>query len=299
MSSFYDNRSYWTSLHTKFKGELKAVGHPFLSESLNQLKYESEAATVILALKKIMDAFGQMDRKRLSVLDVGAGYGYWTGLIYDLLSKNGFGVNASALDVSIDALDVIQERLPHIHPIHGDLRSIAINQFAESFDFVFSCYCLHHLTHANDFLNALQFVGQSVNNGGFLLIMDPVLTMPFSKADTLDFQSFHGNGIPRHLYYVDDLLAGFGLRRCLVLPAVSFLLNENIQAPDKLSYYIMMAMWKLVCRLDRIDHLIEKTAGMWGYVDSLLKRHDLGFSSSVCVYHKAKSGSNVSALFGL
>jgi len=273
-------------LHEKFKGEFRAVGHPFLSESMNQLKYESEAETILIGLKKIIDVFRQTDRAELSVLDVGAGYGYWTGLVYDLLSKNGFRVNASALDMSTEALDVIQDRLPHVNPISADLRTIPPDQSEEAYDLVFSCYCLHHLTRANDFLNAVQFVGRSVNKGGFLLIMDPILTMPFSKADTLDFQSFRGNGIPRHLYFVDDILADFGLRRCLALPAVSFILNENIEAPDRLSFYAMMAVWKLLCRLDRIKNLVQKTSGIFKYTDALLKRQGLAFSSSVCVYQK-------------
>lgn len=286
MSLPYDNRSYWTSLHEKLKGELKAVGHPFLSESMNRLKYESEAETVLLGLRRITDVFGQAGRKDLSVLDVGAGYGYWSGLVYEVLSRNSFRVRASALDVSADALDVLKERFPQMEPIRADLTTIAPDKFEGTYDFVFACYCLHHLTRAGDFLNALQFVGRSVNPGGFLLIMDPVLTRPFSKADTLDFESFRGNGIPRHLYYVDDLLAGWGLRRCLVLPAVSFLLNENIEAPNQLSYQAMTILWKLLCRLDRIDGLTEKSAGMLRSLDIALKRRGLAFSSSVCIYER-------------
>jgi len=278
-------------LHENFKGELKAVGHPFLSEDMNQLKYESEAETVLIGLKKVVDAFRQVDQDKLSVLDVGAGYGYWTGLVYDLFSKSGFGVNASALDVSMEALDILRDRLPYVNPINADLRTIAPDKSEESYDFVFSCYCLHHLTRANDFLNALQFVGRSVKKDGFLLIMDPVLSMPFSKADTLVFQSFHGNGIPRHLYFVDDILADIGLKRCLVLPAVSFILNENIEAPNRLSYYAMTVIWKLLCRLDRIENLTQRTAGVFKYIDLVLKRQGLAFSSSVCLYQKSDQNS--------
>jgi SAM-dependent methyltransferase len=286
MSTSYDNRSYWTSLHKTLKGELKAVGHPFLSESMNRLKYESEAESIIIGLEKIIEVFKQADRTELSILDVGAGYGYWTGLVYDLLSKNGFHVNASALDISSDALDVIRDRLPAVNRVSADLRTIAPNQSKEAYDLVFTCYCLHHLTRVHDFLNAIQFVGRSITRGGFLLIMDPVLAMPFSKADTLDILSYRGNGIPRHLYFVDDILAGLDLRRCLVMPAVSFFLNENIEAPDKLSYYTMMALWKLLCRLDRVDGLVEKSAGILKFIDSGLKHLNLAFSSSVCLYQK-------------
>jgi len=242
-----------------------------------------------------MDGFRQVNRTELSVLDVGAGYGYWTGLVCDLFSKNSFRINASALDVSREALDIIHQRLPQVERISADLRTMAPDQSRESFDLVFACYCLHHLTRAHDFLNAVQFVGRSVNNGGFLLIMDPVLTMSFSKADTLDFQSFQGNGIPRHLYFMDDILAELGLRRSVVLPAVSFLLNENIEAPDRLSYYAMMVIWKLLCRLDRIKNFAQKTSNALRSIDSLLKRHNLAFSSSVSVYQKIDPDDTPSA----
>jgi SAM-dependent methyltransferase len=296
MSVSYDNRSYWTSLHETLKGELRAVGHPFLSESMNRLKYESEAESVLIGLKKISEEFRQLKRIELSLLDVGAGYGYWTGLVCDSLSQNAFRVNASALDLSPEALRVLQARLPHVNTIHADLRTISPNRSEQTYDLVSACYCLHHLTRASDFLNALQFVGRSVNQGGFLLMMDPVLTMPFSKADTLDFESFRGNGIPRHLYFVDDLLAGLGLRRSFILPAVSFILNENIEAPDRLSFYAMMTIWKLLCRLDRIENFAQRTAGIFKSVDSVLKRRGLAFSSTVCVYQKtdAVSASSVS-----
>ncbi len=283
---FYENQSYWMNLHEKFKGELRAVGHPFLSEEMNQLKYESEAKTILTSLEKIIASFKQVGYSKLSILDVGAGYGYWTALTYDALSQNGFQVDASALDISANALDVLQQRLPYVHPINADLTTIVPDKGKEAYDFVFACYCLHHLTRSHDFHNALQFMAHSVKRSGFLLIMDPVLSKPFSKADTLDFQTFHGNGIPRHLYFIDDVLAQLGMRRCLVLPAVSFLLNQNIEAPDMISYYTMMFMRKLLCRFDRIKNFAQRTAGALKYIDLVLKRQGLAYSSNVCLYQK-------------
>lgn len=283
---FYDNQSYWTDLHEKFGGEFKAVGHPFLSESMNQLKYESEAKAFLTSLEKVVAAFKKTDQTELSILDIGAGYGYWTSIAYELLSHNGYKVDVSALDISTKALTVLKERLPYADPIVADLKTIAPDNEQGNHDFVFSCYCLHHLTRAHDFFNALQFAAQSVKLGGFLLIMDPILSMPFSKADTLDFQTYRGNGIPRHLYYIDDVVAKLGLTRCLKVPAVSFLLNENIEAYTRLGYSTMMLIWKLMCRLDRVKGLVQSTSGILRNVDSFLKRNGLAFSSSVCVYQK-------------
>lgn len=282
----YDNQSYWLRLHEKFKGGFKAVGHPFLSESLNQLKYESEAETFLSGLGTIIAALRQTGRTNLSVLDVGAGYGYWTAIAYELLSHNGFKVTVSALDISTEALNVLKERLPYVNPIHADLKAIAPDSQKEAYDLVSACYCLHHLTRTCDFLNALQFTAQSVKKNGFLLLMDPILSMPFSRADAHEFRTYRGNGVPRHLYLIDDVLARYGLSRCLRLPAVSFLLNENIEAPGRLSYDVMMFMWKVICRLDRIEGFARTTAGMLRAVDSFLKRSGLAASSSVCIYQK-------------
>jgi 2-polyprenyl-3-methyl-5-hydroxy-6-metoxy-1,4-benzoquinol methylase len=157
-------------LHETLKGELKAVGHPFLSESMNRLKYESEAESVVLGLKKISEEFWRVNRTELSILDVGAGYGYWTGLVCDLLSKNKFTVSASALDMSSEALDVIRDRLPQVGRINADLRVIAPDQSAQAYDLVFSCYCLHHLTRAND--SSMPPVQVGVSKAVFF-IMDP------------------------------------------------------------------------------------------------------------------------------
>ena len=282
----YDNRKYWTQLHEELKGQLKAVGHPFLSESLNQLKYESEAAALEQALQKITDDFQKDARHNVSYLDIGAGTGYWTGLISDLFLTHGYQVEASALDVSEDALDVIGERLPFVHGIKDDLETIPPDKYSESYDLVSACYCLHHLVKANAFINALKFAGSSVRKGGFLMIMDPVLTRGFSKFDTMDFYSFRGNGIPRHLYFIDDVLFNLGLSRMTTHPAVSFVLNGHIEASGFWSYFAMGRIWELLCLLYRSDRLTQILSGGLVRLDRTLKKMNLSFSSSVYVYRK-------------
>lgn len=282
----YENRQYWPEIHERLKGQLKAVGHPFLSEELNRLKYRSEAATMEQALREIMATFQKNNQRQLSFLDIGAGTGFWTDIISSVLASNGYQADVSALDVSQDALDVIKERYPHVHRLQADLATISPDQFAGTYDLVTSCYCVHHIVRTNDFINAFQFAGSSVKQGGFLFVMDPVLMRPYSKFDSFDFYSYEGNGVPRHLYFLDDILSGLGLKRRAVYPAVSFLLNGCIEAQGPLGYFFMNSIWKVLCVLYRSERFVRSTAGLWQGTDAILKNTNLAFSSSLCVYQK-------------
>jgi len=282
----YNNPQYWKNIHNSYKGELRAVGHPFLSENLNRLKYESEGSSLSQALSKVVDDFAQKGFREFSFLDVGAGTGYWSSFIFDVFSHD-FIVNATALDISTEALDILTKQFPNMELVNDDLAKIAPNRFLESYDLVFSCYCLHHLVNHDDFVNALRFVGNSVKKEGFLLIMDPILKMPYSKYDTLDFNTFSGNGIPRHLYLIDDILGKVGLQRRSICPAVSFILNENIEAPGPIAYYLMTVTWKILCKFYRSEKIVQIFGGTLKYADKMLKRLSLSFSSSICLYQKA------------
>ena len=195
-------------------------------------------------------------------------------------------MNASALDVSGDALEVIKERLPHVHIIQEDLANVSPDRFANTHDLISSCYCFHHLIKTNDFLNALRFAGSSVKPGGFLLVMDPVLAKAYSNFDTLDYYSFRGNGIPRHLYLMDDILLDLGLERRLIYPAVSFILNGCIEARGNIGYYLMSSAWRFLCVFYRSEELTRFMSVVLKWVDRKLKKINWSNSSSVLLYQK-------------
>ena len=116
--------------------------------------------------------------------------------------------------------------------------------------------------------------------------MDPVLIRRFSKFDTIDYYSFRGNGIPRHLYFIDDLLFGLGLRRSAIYPAVSFILNGQIEAAGFWSYFAMSRIWEMLCLIYRSERLTDGLSGSLMRLDRMLKRANLSFSSSICIYQK-------------
>ncbi len=286
----YDNTEYWTGIHKKHKGHLQAVGHPTLCKRLNELKYQSEGNTMLDSVRGICREFRLMGKKKLSILDVGAGTGYWSKMVYDAFDKERFQVRATALDLSLDALDIVRRHSQHIDTVQEDLKTINPDLFARGFDLVISCYCLHHLVNLEDFLNALRFVAKSVSIDGFLIIMDPILTLPFSKFDVIDFPSYQGNGIPRHLYLIEDVLAKEGLCKRAIRPAVSFLLNGNIEGYDWFSYTAASTLWKALCMfIYKSDPLARLLSGVLLPLDKTLKDFYMAFSSSVCVYRKSMS----------
>jgi len=277
---------YWINLHKEYAGELKAVGHPGFCKTLNELKYDSEDNTMLQCLELIGRQFEQKDGNALTVLDVGAGTGYWSEIASRFFVNQGFSVAVTAVDISAVALKIVRERNPYVETICEDLKTIFPGPFIRKFNLVMACYSLHHLVGLDDFLNALRFAGTSVKPGGFLVLMDPILTLPFSKFDIMDFPYFQGNGIPRHLYLLDDILGKQGFSRQGTWPAVSFLLNGNIQGYGRCSYAIAGGLWKALAILYRSDRLTQLVSKILRRMDRILKNGGFGFSSSVCVYRR-------------
>ena len=104
----YDNTQYWTELHRRLTGQLVAVGYPNLSERFNELKYQSEAETLMSVLQEIVTA----PPSEWRILDVGAGTGYWTCLVDDYLRNQRLSPAITALDISAQALETVKTRLP-------------------------------------------------------------------------------------------------------------------------------------------------------------------------------------------
>jgi SAM-dependent methyltransferase len=282
----YDNTTYWQNIHNKHGYSLKSVGHPFLSESLNRLKYQSETDTMLQCLMTVANGFKQVQKSELSVLDVGAGTGYWSDIVQSYFSAQDFSLNMTALDISPKALSDLKKRNPHIKVVQKDLKSIQLEIFMQSFDLIITSYCLHHFINLDDFTNALRFVGKSVKNNGYLIIMDPILTMPYSLFDVMEFSSFKGNGIPRHLYIIDDILAKEGLHRNVFRPAVSFLLNGNIESQSHITYTLTTMIWRSLCFFYKSDRFVKSISKLLLTCDKFLKKRKLSFSLSISVYKK-------------
>jgi SAM-dependent methyltransferase len=284
VNSRYDNTSYWRELHARYPGELRAVGHPWLSEAANRLKYESEAESLAHAFRIVLKGFS--GRRSLDVLDVGAGTGFWTTLVSDMLRRHEIDARVSVLDISDEALASLAERMKGIHTIRADLKCDAPGANEGSYDLVTAMYCLHHLARRVEFANGLRYAAICVRSNGYLVVMDPILREGYSPFREIDEATWSGNGMPRSLEVIDRQLSELGLRRVVTRPAVSFLLNGPVEAAAKRSFAVRDALWRAATRLLRHQTVTRLASPALRYADRGLKALGLSGSSSICIYRK-------------
>jgi len=280
----YDNSAYWRGLHQTHPGSLKAVGHPWLSEAFNELKYRSEAET----LTGFLDSHRQLirDDAELRIADIGAGTGFWTEMLEHWFRSKRISATFTVIDISEEALTLIKERHPSFESIRADLTTTDPSWLKEKFGLVVSFYCLHHLPRTEHFLNGLRFAARAVAPNGILLMMDPILSEPYSPFHELVFSNHAGNGVPRSLYLMDDVLESEGLVRIALCPAVSFLLNGRIEARSRIGSAATNTLWTILQLLYRSERASRATGGAIIWADRVLKRHALAFSSSLVAYGK-------------
>ena len=282
----YDNPSYWRDLHQTLPGSLRAVGHPWLSEALNDLKYQSEASSLMDFLSNHRDIFSREGAPR--ILDIGAGTGFWTGVLQSWFTGQGVTSRVTAVDLSEEALALVKERFPDVETVHADVSTVDPFRFRDAYDLVVSFYCLHHVPRISGFLNGLRFAARSVAPGGILLLMDPVLTQAYSPFYSTVFSSHEGNGMPRPLTIIDDAVNHEGLDRIFLSPAVSFLLNGPIESSSKLGSALTSRLWTWLQCAYASQRATKTLAGPLAWTDGFLKRHALAFSSSIVVYRKIR-----------
>jgi len=282
----YDNTRYWIDIHRSLPGSLRAVGHPWLSEALNELKYQSEAESLGMALE--LAATPLAGKASLKVLDIGTGTGYWAEAIVAWLACQKVTAELTVLDISAEALANVKKRHPEFETIHADLKAVDPSSQRGGFDLVTSFYCLHHIPRAADFLNGLRFAGRSVASDGLFLLMDPILARPYSPFHAMAFRSENTNGMPRTLSLIDDLLNAEGLERVVMVPAVSFILNGAIEAGSKLVSELAGRTWYQLQRVYRRDGLTRRLSAAIIALDRKLKKATKGLSSSLIIYHRIR-----------
>jgi SAM-dependent methyltransferase len=282
----YDNTSYWRQLHERYPGELRAVGHPWLSEAANRLKYESEAESLAQAFGIVLEGFS--GRRSLDVLDIGAGTGFWTTLVSDMLRREGIDATISVLDISDEALAGLATRLKGIQTIRADLKRDAPGTHEGSFDLVTAMYCLHHLARRDEFANGLRYAASCVRRSGYLIVMDPILRQGYSPFNQIDEVTWNGNGMPRSLEVIDRQLGDAGLQRVAASPAVSFLLNGPIEAGGRSAFAMKQSLWNAAGMIFRHERATRLASGAFRVIDKALKNSGAAGSSSLCVYRKER-----------
>jgi 2-polyprenyl-3-methyl-5-hydroxy-6-metoxy-1,4-benzoquinol methylase len=252
----YDNSLYWLDIHKDYAGTLRAVGWPTLCEEFNKLKYISESDSFLTVLNRSVG-----EDKKMAVLEVGVGIGYWTSLLDEYCRRREVRPVMTALDISAAALALVKEKFPEIETLQADLKKVNINSNTVQYDLVTAVMVLLHLTDIEDYLHALKFCAQSVKAGGYFVLYEPLLQKNYSPFISIKYDVFSGNSIPRNASEVDNVLKNAGMEKCFVFPGASWLLNSPIQASSRMAYLFKWLVWNAMARLvfksDRLTRLLS------------------------------------------
>lgn len=282
----YNNSSYWMDIHKNFAGTLRAVGWPNLSEEFNKLKYLSESNSFLALMDQVIE-----DKKACEILEVGVGIGFWTAMKYEYGRKKGVSMNITALDISPAALAEVKEKFPAINILEADLKSVDVDANRGQYDLVTAIMVLLHLTDIESYFHSLDFCANSVKEGGYFILYEPLLNKHYSPFISIEYETFTGNSIPREFNAVDNILQNRGLKKCVVIPGASWLLNSPIQANSKLAYKFKSAVWILLAKLmygdDKLTRIFSKILLSF---DRVLKGKDS--DSGTFVLYKKKMGAN-------
>jgi SAM-dependent methyltransferase len=276
----YNNRAYWLGLHKSFSGSLRSVGWPDLSEEFNVLKYKSESEAFYHSISLSMSG-----KRSASVLEIGAGIGFWTNLTLAFAAQNKIQLDLSVLDISPEALDLIRNRFPDVTCIHSDLTSIK-KSVIKKYDIVTAIMVLLHLTDFDEYLKALNFCAASVRGGGHLIIYEPLLLRNYSPFISNKFNQFKGNSVTHVKFQIDNILSNLGFKEVAMMSGSSWLLNSPIQSGSKYEFLLKKYIWKFLARsFFKSDKLTRAIGYVFSSIDSLLKRKN-GDSGSFVVYLK-------------
>lgn len=155
----YEPASYWQGLHENVGG-LSAVGDPYAPERLNAWFYRTWSRN----LGRFVDRFGLHPE---SVFDVGAGTGFWV----DWWLHRG-AREVDGCDLAPAAVNRLNRRFGPRFILLDISKAPAPGRYA----LVSAMSVLLHITEPEAFRAALRNVATAVGPGGYLLLMDPLVT---------------------------------------------------------------------------------------------------------------------------
>lgn len=224
-ASPYKPDSYWQSMHQI--GGLAGVANPHLPEALNAWFYKNWARN----LDRFVAKRGLRPR---TVFDVGAGTGFWL----DWWLRHG-AEEVAGCDLVPLAVDRLQRRFGS-RVTHIDVSSQPI---PGAYELVSVINVLLHVTDGPAFTRALGNVAAAVAPGGYLLLMEPLVTGPSggSLVATADANSL---ARPADAYIAPLCAAGLEL---IVLEASTAIGSDPIEKGRR-GYRAWRASWNIMRR---------------------------------------------------
>jgi 2-polyprenyl-3-methyl-5-hydroxy-6-metoxy-1,4-benzoquinol methylase len=179
----YDASRYWEERFKEYGfSSLKSVGIEGMSHEENIKMYKEAGATV----KEIL--FKYPNLQNLSVLEIGCGTGFYTGLLHELGVKN-----FTAIDITDTFFKDLQTKFPGYH---FQKKDITTDQLENSYDLIIFIDVIEHIVTPEKLRQAMIHVRQALKKGGSLVIA-PLM-------NTREKKLFH-----LHLWTLEDVTSHF------------------------------------------------------------------------------------------
>lgn len=153
----YDAGHYWSDRLDAYRHSFRGVGNITLTEDENIAQY-SEAAEVVWNLFRTV-AFTPAQK---SVLDIGCGNGFWSGIFQEL----GVG-RYTGFDVTDVMFDVLRKRHPGFQYATGDLLT---TEFDPGFQLISMIDVTQHITNDNQLQLMLRRIRSLLASDGVFIV---------------------------------------------------------------------------------------------------------------------------------
>lgn len=156
----YHNAAYWSSIHSRFRGSLDAVGYAGYGEPFNRETYK-------LRLKALNHVLRRAQAPQSgTLLEAAVGVGAYAPLWQEL------GLSWTGIDIAESAINDLRKRFPHDRFVTADLTVNCGTLSSEVFDVVTAIDVLYHIIDEGSFVRAIKNLAERVKPGGLLVISD-------------------------------------------------------------------------------------------------------------------------------
>ena len=267
----FDSGAHWRNLHRD--PSLRAVGQSGLPLELNRWLYRAGRRNVIAFVRRA----GLFVPPPSTVLDVGAGSGYWSRTWLEL-GAGSVAVN----DLVEDAVERLQASFPGALTFLGDIRDAGVLPDDESYDFVSVMNVLLHITDEPGFDQAVHHIAGAVRPGGHVLLAEAALRRPWQGPQTPPDAASR----PRTIERYRTAFAAAGLRLVAVGPSAVVAANPiDASTPGRLRW--MSRAWGAIGRAAWVHPILAKALGiMLDTADRVLMRTGASPSGKLMVMEK-------------
>jgi len=266
----YAPSEYWLELHRR--DDLSAVGQSALPPEINAWLYRSLARN----LRRFLRRHGLDRPPPASVLDVGAGTGYWV----EFWRKYG---------ARVDGCDLVPVAAERLTARYGDLGRFWVADVAQPGSLGADRYnlvtCLNVLLHVTDdalFDQALANVAAAVAPGGHLLLAEPILV--HEELERPYDPNRHSRARALHRYTEPLTAAGLELA---ALEGATVLANNPIEAGSPRSMERLQRWWRFVAGKSRANPGSARWLGPVVYLaDGVVLRFGAAPSSKFALFRR-------------